>query len=299
MEDVIEGGPWLFQGQPIVLQAWEQGMSLRRQKHNQIPVWVRLKHLPMEYWTDEGLSTVASGIGTPLYSDGITKIAPALTTPARRGWLMIKLASWNVRGLNGPDHQRAVEQVGSLGDLAYPVYRHFRRTLVSFRDFNAVIDTSEVYGRAADTSASMAEFCSCVRDTGLVQLPFTGCPFTWHNCSEGPRSLWKRLDRMLANVAWLDAWPGSSYISALPSTSDHSPLILTGMDRIPDRAIFRELDLEFLRRDLKHSITLAEATLLVAPVTHLEVKEAFFDIGERVPRARMGIHRPSIELHGL
>ncbi|KAK4383215.1 hypothetical protein Sango_2797700 [Sesamum angolense] len=65
MEDVIEGGPWLFQGQPIVLQSWEQGMSLRRQKHTQIPVWIRLKHLSMEYWTDEGLSTVASGIGTP------------------------------------------------------------------------------------------------------------------------------------------------------------------------------------------------------------------------------------------
>ncbi|KAL0284159.1 UNVERIFIED_CONTAM: hypothetical protein Sradi_7206900 [Sesamum radiatum] len=63
MEDVIEGGPWLFQGQPIVLQFWEQGMSLRRQKHTQIPVWIRLRHLPMEYWTEEGLSTVASGIG--------------------------------------------------------------------------------------------------------------------------------------------------------------------------------------------------------------------------------------------
>ncbi|KAL0302134.1 UNVERIFIED_CONTAM: Retrovirus-related Pol polyprotein from type-2 retrotransposable element R2DM [Sesamum calycinum] len=73
MEDVIEGGPWLFQGQPIVLQFWEQGMSLRRQKHTQIPVWIRLRHLPMEYWTEEGLSTVASGIGTPLYTDGITK----------------------------------------------------------------------------------------------------------------------------------------------------------------------------------------------------------------------------------
>ncbi|KAL0282002.1 UNVERIFIED_CONTAM: hypothetical protein Sangu_2977300 [Sesamum angustifolium] len=73
MEEVIEGGPWLFQGQPIVLQFWEQGMTLRRQKHNQIPVWIRLKHLPMEYWTDEGLSTVASGVGTPLYTDGITK----------------------------------------------------------------------------------------------------------------------------------------------------------------------------------------------------------------------------------
>ncbi|KAL0302121.1 UNVERIFIED_CONTAM: hypothetical protein Scaly_3043300 [Sesamum calycinum] len=78
MEDVIDGGPWLVQGQPIVLQPWEQGMSLRRQKHTQIPVWIRLRHLPMEYWTDEGLSTVASGIGTPLYTDGITKACSRL-----------------------------------------------------------------------------------------------------------------------------------------------------------------------------------------------------------------------------
>ncbi|KAL0278008.1 UNVERIFIED_CONTAM: hypothetical protein Sradi_7304600 [Sesamum radiatum] len=106
-------------------------------------------------------------------------------------------------------------------------------------DFNAVMDDSEVCGQAADTSASMAEFRSCIRDTSLVPLPFTGCPYTWHNCSEGPRSLWKRLDRVLVNGAWLDAWPDSSYVSALPSTSDHSPLILTGMDRFTDHAIFR------------------------------------------------------------
>ncbi|KAL0310235.1 UNVERIFIED_CONTAM: hypothetical protein Scaly_2948000 [Sesamum calycinum] len=73
MEDVIEGGPWLFQGQPIVLQRWEPGMSLRKQKTHTVPVWVRLKHLPVEYWSDEGLSVVASGIGQPLYSDAVTK----------------------------------------------------------------------------------------------------------------------------------------------------------------------------------------------------------------------------------
>ncbi|KAL0307848.1 UNVERIFIED_CONTAM: hypothetical protein Sangu_3007900 [Sesamum angustifolium] len=73
MEEIIEGGPWLFQGQPIVLQRWEPGMSLRKQKHTQIPVWIRLKHLPMEYWTNEGLSVVASGVGKPLYSDAVTK----------------------------------------------------------------------------------------------------------------------------------------------------------------------------------------------------------------------------------
>ncbi|KAL0302724.1 UNVERIFIED_CONTAM: putative ribonuclease H protein [Sesamum calycinum] len=40
----------------------------------------------------------------------------------------------------------------------------------------------------------------------------------------------------------------------------------------------RMLDLGFLRPELKHTITTAEASLLVVPVTHSEVKEAFFDI---------------------
>ncbi|KAL2251986.1 UNVERIFIED_CONTAM: hypothetical protein Sindi_2320900 [Sesamum indicum] len=29
MEEVIEGDPWLFQGQPIILQKWEPGMAMR------------------------------------------------------------------------------------------------------------------------------------------------------------------------------------------------------------------------------------------------------------------------------
>ncbi|KAL0278057.1 UNVERIFIED_CONTAM: polyprotein [Sesamum radiatum] len=44
---------------------------------------------------------------------------------------------------------------------------------------------------------------------------------------------------MLANTIWMDAWPSSSYVSALPSTSDHSPLILTGMDRGEEHVVFR------------------------------------------------------------
>ncbi|KAL0294831.1 UNVERIFIED_CONTAM: hypothetical protein Sangu_3209700 [Sesamum angustifolium] len=445
MEDVIEGGPWLFLGQPIVLQCWEQGMSLRRQQHTHVPVWIRLKHLPMEYWTEEGLSTVASGIGTPLYSDGITKdcsrldyarvcvmlnynsdlpkhlvvISPVLRNgkedPKRVDveyeWLPQKCSnccslghvetvcpansmkktiappikvfvkkrsvahseqntevagaanliqflmkrmtlSYRVlisaarlleahdqaglvecRGLNGLDHQRAVEhlvrdhKLTFLGlietrvsqtnvqrirrnllttwswfdDYSGPAGRIWlvwdssevdveilrvesqlihcrasnkrmhtsclisvlygdydiipRRTLwgalcslsagitdepwLVLGDFNAVVDDSEVCGRAADTSASMLEFRTCIRDTGLVQLPVSGCPYTWHNCSEGMRSLWKRLDRMLVNTAWLDAWPNSSYICALPSTSDHSPLILSGMNRFDEHVAFR------------------------------------------------------------
>ncbi|KAK4381892.1 hypothetical protein Sango_2924500 [Sesamum angolense] len=63
MEDVIEGVPWLYLGQPIVLQKWESGMVLRKLKHTEVPIWIKLRHLPVELWTTEGLSTVASGIG--------------------------------------------------------------------------------------------------------------------------------------------------------------------------------------------------------------------------------------------
>ncbi|KAL2240265.1 UNVERIFIED_CONTAM: hypothetical protein Sindi_0667700, partial [Sesamum indicum] len=73
VEEAIEGGPWLFQGQPIVLQKWESGMVMRKLKHTQVPVWIKLRHLLVELWTEEGLSTVASGIGKSLYPDAITR----------------------------------------------------------------------------------------------------------------------------------------------------------------------------------------------------------------------------------
>ncbi|KAK4381487.1 hypothetical protein Sango_2963400 [Sesamum angolense] len=78
MEDVIEGGPWLYLGQPIVLQKWEPGMVLRKLQHKEVPVWIKLRHLPVELWTTEGLSTVASGIGRPLYPDAITRACTRL-----------------------------------------------------------------------------------------------------------------------------------------------------------------------------------------------------------------------------
>ncbi|KAL0449165.1 UNVERIFIED_CONTAM: hypothetical protein Slati_1472900 [Sesamum latifolium] len=78
MEEVINGGPWLFQGQPIVLQRWESGMALRRHKLTQVPIWIKLRHLPIEFWTEEGLSMMASGIGRPLYLDAITKACTRL-----------------------------------------------------------------------------------------------------------------------------------------------------------------------------------------------------------------------------
>ncbi|KAL0289527.1 UNVERIFIED_CONTAM: hypothetical protein Sradi_7071800 [Sesamum radiatum] len=489
MEEFIEEGPWLFQGQLVVLQPWEQGMSLRRQKLLQVPVWIRIRHLPMEYWTEDGLSAVASGIGTPLYTDKITKnclrldfaqvcvmlhyhskfpkhlivLSPILSegkevpikVDIEYEWLplrcshccslghtvnacpetrvskqrppiavyvrkhqstvggnsgeqddeaadccgqvkvsgntctsqqddntggdvanfstthrqnikpcpevpkanaadliskgkeiivynsfapgrfasMIVIAVWNVRGLNSIAHRHAVAQlvrdrgVQFLGILETRVQRGkvqsvragllpnwswfddyagpggriwlawdavevsvevlmvgdqfvhcrlgnkrtsstclitvvygecdpIRRRLLwgellmisaaivdspwcALGDFNIVIDESESSGGTAEVSHAMAEFREFIMDAALIHLPYTGCPFTWHNCSSGSRSLWRRLDRVLVNDNWLEKWPHSSYLSALPQTSDHSPLILLGAERRPVGGVFR------------------------------------------------------------
>ncbi|KAL0307638.1 UNVERIFIED_CONTAM: hypothetical protein Scaly_2976400 [Sesamum calycinum] len=301
MEDVIEGGPWLVQGQPIVLQPWEQGMSLRRQKHTQIPVWIRLRHLPMEYWTDDGLSTVASGIGTPLYTDGITKDCSRLDFA--RVCVMLDFNSELPKHLvvispvlrNGKEDPKRIDveyewlpqrckNCCSLGHVSATCPANRIKTVAppiqifvkkqapqldsgkpeqslrdSPKDAERIMDEDN-HTMGPNDSSPMAH----VQRTRRHLLnnwswfedysgPAGRIWVTWDplevdieiledgpqhihcralnkrlHTSEGSRSLWKRLDRMLANVAWLDIWPSSSYISALPSTSDHSPLILTG-----------------------------------------------------------------------
>ncbi|KAL0404249.1 UNVERIFIED_CONTAM: hypothetical protein Sradi_2065700 [Sesamum radiatum] len=106
-------------------------------------------------------------------------------------------------------------------------------------DFNAVIDSSESCGRVAEVNNAIAEFREFITEAALVHLPFTGCPYTWHNCSEGSRSLWRRLDRVLVNEVWLEKWPLSSYLSVFPSVLDHSPLVLLGSERRPEVGVFR------------------------------------------------------------
>ncbi|KAL0290762.1 UNVERIFIED_CONTAM: hypothetical protein Sradi_7043500 [Sesamum radiatum] len=488
MEEVIEEGPWLFQGQPVVLQQWEQGMSLRKQKHTKVPVWIRIRHLPMEYWTEDGLSAVASGVGTPLYTDKITKtcsrldfarvcvmldynsklprhlvvlspvvseathipikvdieyewlplrckqccslghtapncpetkvtkVGPPLavyvrkqqgqsvaTSPRRNGdvedtcaqveqdlepstskpritWralqphlgqifhhrldphsylnvllkgrkllsithlrsIMITIASWNVRGLNGVAHQHAVGQLvrdhgiqflgvfetrvrrdnaQQIQDRLLPGWSWFDdyagpggRIWLSWNavedvhqvfdngcvwglrahsasaalgrassiaedlpeapwsvlgDFNAVLDVSESCGRSAENTSAMAEFRDVITEVGLIHIPFTGCPFTWHNCSEGSRSLWRRLDRVLVNEIWLAHWPHASYLSALPGTSDHSPLVLRGRFKV-----FRAQ--RKTKGDLALNVTLAKSYLDSAQILFDTFKEDIF-----------------------
>ncbi|KAK4390254.1 hypothetical protein Sango_2088700 [Sesamum angolense] len=69
-------------------------------------------------------------------------------------------------------------------------------------DFNTILDMSELCDQLGDIWVAMEDFRQFLTDTALINLQVQGSLFTWHNCSDGDQSLWKRLDRMLVNDKW-------------------------------------------------------------------------------------------------
>lgn len=72
LDAVLEGGPWHFAGRPIILRKWEPHLSIEKDNISKIPIWVHFFNIPLEYWTPEGLSYIASMIGKPLRVDKTT-----------------------------------------------------------------------------------------------------------------------------------------------------------------------------------------------------------------------------------
>ncbi|KAL2224940.1 UNVERIFIED_CONTAM: hypothetical protein Sindi_3058100, partial [Sesamum indicum] len=323
MEEAIEGGPWLFQGQPIVLQKWEPGMVMRKLKHSQVPVWIKLRHLPVELWTEAGLSTVASGIGKPLYPDAITRactrldfarcmcdvgchaakdcalnkpskpIKPPVAVyipkmglgrpppvhdqeiipPARgvdkqrngrespsggavrssredKGKELVVYNTFNALHLlddademsRGPNHSSPLCGYNFLdffetrvrGNNAFRIQSILMPKWKWFTDYgSSVADRRALWGTLETKATQCVDIPWLVGgdfNAGLLPLPMQGEWFTWHNHSATPRNLWKRLDRMMINDRWMARFPSASYSTLTPRTSDHSPMVLNGID---------------------------------------------------------------------
>ena len=60
-------------GRHVFLRKWERGLKLNKESVSRIPVWTQLHNVLVEYWTPEGLSSVASVVGVPLYAAEATE----------------------------------------------------------------------------------------------------------------------------------------------------------------------------------------------------------------------------------
>lgn len=90
---------------------------------------------------------------------------------------------------------------------------------------NVIADISEYSGRSSPDIAPIADFQSCLHDCGLIDLPCTGCTYTWTGIRSSGR-MWKRLDRALVTSSWLFSFGSTSVDVLARATSDHCPLLL-------------------------------------------------------------------------
>lgn len=71
-DNILASGPWHFASKVIVLQKWQEGVEFTKSDCDKIPIWVKLSQIPLSYWSDEGISYIASALGKPLFTDEMT-----------------------------------------------------------------------------------------------------------------------------------------------------------------------------------------------------------------------------------
>ncbi|KAJ4828525.1 hypothetical protein Tsubulata_002854 [Turnera subulata] len=65
----LSRGPWHVGGVPLMLWPWSSSAQKLDLSSSCFPVWLKLKHVPLELLTKEGLSYLASTLGTLLHTD--------------------------------------------------------------------------------------------------------------------------------------------------------------------------------------------------------------------------------------
>ena len=94
-------------------------------------------------------------------------------------------------------------------------------------DFNAILSSAEKKGGSSFGSSSHSLFGNFVQANGLVDLGYSGNPFTWSNKRKGHFNIKEHLDRGLSNHCWIHLFPNAN-ISHLPALdSNHNPLLLS------------------------------------------------------------------------
>ncbi|GJX34585.1 RNA-directed DNA polymerase, eukaryota, reverse transcriptase zinc-binding domain protein [Tanacetum coccineum] len=72
MNKVLELGPWLVNNKPLFVQKWDPTLGLNKVEQTKVPLWVSMIDVPLEAWSTEGISALASSLGKPLIMDNMT-----------------------------------------------------------------------------------------------------------------------------------------------------------------------------------------------------------------------------------
>ncbi|GJS92500.1 zinc knuckle CX2CX4HX4C containing protein [Tanacetum coccineum] len=72
MNKVLELGPWIVNNKPLFVKKWDPTIGLEKVEQTKIPLWVKLVNVPLEAWSSEGISALASSLGRPIIMNTMT-----------------------------------------------------------------------------------------------------------------------------------------------------------------------------------------------------------------------------------
>ena len=93
-------------------------------------------------------------------------------------------------------------------------------------DFNHVFSQADKKGGKPVASSSSGGLNDVIDKNGLIDIKFSGNPYTWSNGREGLANIKERLDRAFANERWRLIFPRVVVLNLPSSNSDHSPIVL-------------------------------------------------------------------------
>ncbi|XP_019241015.1 PREDICTED: uncharacterized protein LOC109221003 [Nicotiana attenuata] len=93
-------------------------------------------------------------------------------------------------------------------------------------DFNSIMTTEEKSGGNPHCLSKSTDFISCMEECGMTDPGFTGSPFTWCNGRSRGRRISKRLDGVLMNEEWDEAFNSVRIDHQSKTGSDHKLLLI-------------------------------------------------------------------------
>ncbi|KAL9233114.1 hypothetical protein vseg_008149 [Gypsophila vaccaria] len=71
-EQVMQSGHFMFDNKPLIYRPWSKEVELKKIKIEEVPVWIRLHHLPLKFW-GKSLPKIAGLIGKYVKGDYATE----------------------------------------------------------------------------------------------------------------------------------------------------------------------------------------------------------------------------------
>ncbi|KAJ9544003.1 hypothetical protein OSB04_023710 [Centaurea solstitialis] len=93
-------------------------------------------------------------------------------------------------------------------------------------DFNSMLFPHDGFGGTSRRNASMEEFFSCVEDIEVLDVNYSGIQYTWVQKPNGGDGIVRKLDRIMANLEFLDVFTHSSVVFKPQGLSDHAVGVL-------------------------------------------------------------------------